>query len=334
MIDEENIVKRLSKKIALPFAVSVMLCCGMSGAVAETPREKDASTVSEQTTVMESVPKSVTQSEEPAPVSIPMVKSTEETAKLLKEEPAPEMEVVIEPEPVKDNNSKTDGQSDSGESSVSQNNQNENSEKSSLTVRDSDGASRSGERTTSKGVAQNNGFISPVKNPVQSSGFGSRVHPITGKVKNHNGVDYAATCGTKIYAPADGTVTMAGWKNGTAGNVITIQHDDFVDKNGNILETVISTNYYHLLKFLVNDGDFVEQGEVIAEVGSTGRSTGCHLHWELMVDGVKVDPTPYLSDEEVDPEIYTEEKSNVVKPNTAKTEGEEQSVDENNSDNE
>lgn len=324
-------MKKLSKRMVLSFAVGAMLCCGMSGASAENTPKKDVSSVSEEKVVADSVPEDVLEKAKEAPVSIPVVKETKETAKTLDEKAAVTIEVVPKPEPkivepVKETEKKSkaeeqDNNSDHSTSTEGTQSKNNNdtsagkeAEKSSSNVRASSGTSRSGERKTSQGVSKINGFISPVKKPVQSSGFGSRVHPITGNVKNHNGVDYAAACGTKVYAPADGTVIWADWKNGSAGNVVTIQHDGFVDKNGNPLETVISTNYYHLLKFLVNDGDYVEQGEVIAEVGSTGGSTGCHLHWELMVDGVKVDPTPYLSDEEVDSEIYTEDKNKTSKP--------------------
>lgn len=308
-------MKKLSNKWVLSLAVGAMLCCGMSGASAEDTPKKDVSSVAEEKVVSDSFPQDVIEKVEEAPVRIPVAKKEKESTTTLDEKIASTIEIIPKPEPKivepveetgKSNAEKQDNNSDASTD--------KNAENNSSNVREDSGTSRSSERKTSQGVSKINGFISPVKNPVQSSSFGSRVHPITKNVKNHNGVDYAAACGTKVYAPADGTVIWADWKNGSAGNVVTIEHNDFVDKNGNPLETVISTNYYHLLKFLVNDGDYVEQGEVIAEVGSTGGSTGCHLHWELMVDGVKVDPTPYLSDEEVDTEIYTEDKSQASKP--------------------
>lgn len=115
-----------------------------------------------------------------------------------------------------------------------------------------------------------------------SSSFGSRVHPVTGRRANHKGIDMAAPSGTPIYATADGTVDMAQWYGGY-GNFIKIEH-------GGELET----RYGHLSKLNVRPGQDVKKGDLIGFVGSTGRSTGPHLHYEVRIAGDAVDPTPYL----------------------------------------
>jgi murein DD-endopeptidase MepM/ murein hydrolase activator NlpD len=116
-----------------------------------------------------------------------------------------------------------------------------------------------------------------------SSGFGMRKDPFTGRPQHHNGIDVAAPMGTKIYPYASGTVIRAGW-NGGYGRMVTIRHDDGTE-----------TRYGHTSKNLVEVGDKVTLGEPIAEVGSTGRSTGPHLHFEMRRNGKPVDPVPYLS---------------------------------------
>lgn len=113
-----------------------------------------------------------------------------------------------------------------------------------------------------------------------SSKFGMRLHPILKQYKMHSGVDYAAPQGTKVYAAGDGTVTSAKWVNGY-GNYVTIRHN-----------SEYSTGYGHLKSYVkgITPGMRVKQGQVIAYVGSTGRSTGPHLHFEVIKNGVKVDP--------------------------------------------
>ena len=113
-----------------------------------------------------------------------------------------------------------------------------------------------------------------------SSTFGRRFHPILKQYRMHSGVDYAAPMGTKVYASADGTVTSARWVNGY-GNYITIRHN-----------SEYSTGYGHLKGYAqgIRPGVRVRQGQVIAYVGSTGRSTGPHLHFEVIKNGQKVDP--------------------------------------------
>lgn len=100
----------------------------------------------------------------------------------------------------------------------------------------------------------------------------------------HRGIDIAAPVGTPILASADGTVEFSGWNSGGYGNMINLRHP-----NGS------RTRYAHASELLVSEGDVVEQGEAIALVGSTGRSTGPHLHFEIRPSGQgAVDPMAYL----------------------------------------
>ena len=115
-----------------------------------------------------------------------------------------------------------------------------------------------------------------------SSGFGSRIHPIFGTSRNHYGVDFNGSSGDPIVAAAAGRVITAGWMNGY-GNVVILSHGDGY-----------TTLYAHQSAILVSNGDTVAGGETIGRVGSTGWSTGPHLHWEIRIDGVAVDPMPYL----------------------------------------
>ena len=114
-----------------------------------------------------------------------------------------------------------------------------------------------------------------------SSGFGIRTDPIQNVLKKHNGIDLPAPTGTPVYAAKDGKVIAAG-EMGNAGNAIIIDH-------GNSVET----RYYHLSKIHVKNGKSVSQGELIGEVGSTGKSTGPHLHFEIRVKSNPVDPLHY-----------------------------------------
>lgn len=98
----------------------------------------------------------------------------------------------------------------------------------------------------------------------------------------HRGLDVTGKHGTPIYAAASGTVIASGWK-GTYGYMVLIEHN-----------SEVSTLYAHASKLLVKKGDYVEQGQQIARVGSTGRSTGPHLHFELRIDGIQVNPKPHL----------------------------------------
>ena len=126
----------------------------------------------------------------------------------------------------------------------------------------------------------------PSAAPVQgfrlTSTFGYRQHPILGGVRMHEGIDLAVPSGTPIYAPADGVVEMAQ-RFGSYGNFIKIEH-------GGEMET----RYGHLSAFNVTEGQVVHKGDLIGYVGTTGRSTGPHLHYEVRIDGQAVDPMPYL----------------------------------------
>jgi len=127
-------------------------------------------------------------------------------------------------------------------------------------------------------------FVLPITGAVISSGFGWRVHPVTGERRLHKGVDFAAPTGTPIFAAADGMVTDAGWTDGGYGNIVELRHSD-----GSV------TLYAHTNRVYVSKGQIVNRGQAIAEVGTTGRSTGPHLHFEVQPDGKNaVDPMDYL----------------------------------------
>jgi len=130
--------------------------------------------------------------------------------------------------------------------------------------------------------------IRPVGEGFISSGYGRRDDPFTGRRRMHNGVDFQAPTGTPVMAPADGRVIQAGRVAGF-GRVIKLDH-------GNGIVTV----YGHLSTIRVKPGQNVERGERIGDVGSTGRSTSSHLHYEVRVDGRTVDPLNYLLDEVVE----------------------------------
>jgi len=120
----------------------------------------------------------------------------------------------------------------------------------------------------------------PVADAIMRSGFGLRRHPILGYTKMHTGVDWAGPSGTPIYAAGNGVIEKEGWESGY-GKFILIQHN-----NG------YETAYGHMSAFArgVNEGDHVRQGQLIGFMGSTGLSTGSHLHFEIRVNGRFVDP--------------------------------------------
>jgi murein DD-endopeptidase MepM/ murein hydrolase activator NlpD len=120
----------------------------------------------------------------------------------------------------------------------------------------------------------------PVNNAIMRSGFGSRRHPILGYVKMHTGVDWATAYGTPIFASGNGVVASAGWEGGY-GKYVKIKHN-----NG------YETAYGHMSAFAkgLEVGKRVRQGQVIGFVGSTGQSTGAHVHYEILVNGRFVDP--------------------------------------------
>jgi murein DD-endopeptidase MepM/ murein hydrolase activator NlpD len=113
--------------------------------------------------------------------------------------------------------------------------------------------------------------------------FGGRSDPFTGALNFHQGLDISAEKGHAVYATADGTVQAASY-NGDYGNLIVLQHD-----------FGLSTRYGHLSKFKVTVGDQVKRGDVIGFVGSTGRSTGPHLHYEILANGKLVNPLQLLT---------------------------------------
>jgi murein DD-endopeptidase MepM/ murein hydrolase activator NlpD len=124
----------------------------------------------------------------------------------------------------------------------------------------------------------------PLKVLNSSSAFGLRVSPITGAVGEfHRGQDYSAACGTEVFAAAGGTVTYSEWHPWGGGNRVEVDHG-----NG------LVTTYNHLSASKVKVGQKVERGELIALVGTTGSSTGCHLHFEVEVNDNVVDPLPWL----------------------------------------
>lgn len=115
-----------------------------------------------------------------------------------------------------------------------------------------------------------------------TSGFGWRMHPILGYERFHSGVDFGADYGSNIFAADSGTVIFAGWYGGY-GNAVIIDH------GGNL-----TTMYAHASELLVQEGQQVRQGDTIATIGSTGLSTGPHLHFEVRQNGEPVDPMNYL----------------------------------------
>ena len=119
-----------------------------------------------------------------------------------------------------------------------------------------------------------------------SSPFGMRVHPITGVYKLHTGMDLSASCGTPIRAARDGVVVAAGW-NSAYGWRTVVSH-------GTVDGVLLTTTYNHQTALGATVGDKVGTGQVIGTVGSTGYSTGCHLHFELYVNAALVDPQPWL----------------------------------------
>lgn len=116
-----------------------------------------------------------------------------------------------------------------------------------------------------------------------SSGFGYRIHPVTGKTQFHKGMDFAAPIGTPIYATGNGVVTFSGWGTGY-GRYVEVDHG-----NGTV------TRYAHTSANYVNVGDTVYANQQIAAVGNTGRSTGAHLHYEVRQNGQAVNPQTYLA---------------------------------------
>ncbi len=138
----------------------------------------------------------------------------------------------------------------------------------------------------SGGVVQPSGWVRPAHGYI-SSWFGVRgsiCTPSGCTASGHRGIDFASSCGSPIYAAASGTVVFAGYSGGW-GNFIKVRHSD-----GTI------TGYAHIIDggYAVGYGDYVRAGQTIAYIGSTGASTGCHLHFEVYRGGIRVDPAPFL----------------------------------------
>lgn len=141
----------------------------------------------------------------------------------------------------------------------------------------------------------------PLSGSRMTSSYGMRDHPVLRQRRRHNGVDLAAPTGTPVYATADGIIGRADWFS-SYGLYISIDH-------GADLET----RYAHLSRLAVAAGDRVQKGDLIGYVGSTGRSTGPHLHYEVRVDGVAVNPIPYM--------VETEEQTRMASSNDAMLQG-------------
>jgi murein DD-endopeptidase MepM/ murein hydrolase activator NlpD len=122
----------------------------------------------------------------------------------------------------------------------------------------------------------------PVHGTAFTSGYGVRSDPFRGRAAMHAGIDLAGPLGTPIYATADGIVGRSQWVNGY-GNLVELDHG-----------RGIQTRYGHLSKALVQAGQQVKRGDMIALMGSTGRSTGSHLHYEVRLDGKAVNPVPFM----------------------------------------
>ena len=123
----------------------------------------------------------------------------------------------------------------------------------------------------------------PVRGTNFTSGYGVRSDPFKGRAAMHAGIDLAGPIGTPIYATADATVGRSEYNSGGYGNLVELEHG-----HG------IQTRYGHLSRSLVTAGQRVKRGDVIGLMGSTGRSTGSHLHYEVRIDGKAVNPVPFL----------------------------------------
>lgn len=119
-----------------------------------------------------------------------------------------------------------------------------------------------------------------------SSGYGMRDHPVIGGRRSHKGVDLAAPTGTPVYATADGIVSRADWFS-SYGLYVSVEHG-----------AKLQTRFAHLSRLAVASGERVKKGDIIGYVGSTGRSTGPHLHYEVRIDGAAVNPIPYMVESE------------------------------------
>ena len=142
--------------------------------------------------------------------------------------------------------------------------------------------------TTGPTVAAGGDLIGwPVTDHTPSTGFGYRSDPFTHRQRWHDGVDLGQPCGDPAWASLDGTVVDAGWAGGY-GNRVVVRHADRDDHS-------FATTYNHLAKIEVIVGQQVTRGQVVGRIGSTGRSTACHMHFEVILDGSYVDPMRFLT---------------------------------------
>jgi murein DD-endopeptidase MepM/ murein hydrolase activator NlpD len=146
-------------------------------------------------------------------------------------------------------------------------------------------ARQEAEQATEDAAETVSGLIYPVNSYITSS-YGMRVHPIYGYYDLHDGTDFAAGCGTPVQAAASGEVLSAYYSEGY-GNQVLVDH-------GVVDGVSLSTSYSHLTSFAVSAGEEVQQGEVIGYAGTTGYSTGCHLHFMVYENGDTVDPMSWL----------------------------------------
>ena len=123
----------------------------------------------------------------------------------------------------------------------------------------------------------------PVRTAAFTSGYGVRSDPFRGAAAMHAGIDLAGPVGTPIYATADGVVSASGYNSGGYGNLIKIDHGRGIE-----------TRYGHLSSIMVSPGQRIARGQQIGRMGSTGRSTGSHLHYEVRIDGRAVNPIPFM----------------------------------------
>lgn len=137
-------------------------------------------------------------------------------------------------------------------------------------------------------VAPTTGVAIPSRAPLAvgstSSSYGLRTHPVLGGTRAHKGIDLSAPTGTPVYATADGVVGKAEWFS-SYGLFVSIGHG-----------AELETRYAHMSRLAVAAGERVRKGDVIGYVGSTGRSTGPHLHYEVRVSGEAVNPIPYMAE--------------------------------------
>ncbi len=126
-------------------------------------------------------------------------------------------------------------------------------------------------------------FMWPSNTTLVTSPYGYRIHPVTGKQRFHSGVDIGASYGTSIYAANSGTVVVSGYNTGGYGNYVVINHGGGY-----------STLYAHCSSLLVSAGQQVSKGQVIAKCGSTGMSTGPHIHFEIQYNGATTNPMQYF----------------------------------------